>query len=108
MDKSSSNEISSIHPLNNQWLKIFIYSSDSVTQMYAFTRAMKRTWEIKLLTHWGLFFFQMEQFLLSDLQLVFPLDSLASSHPISVDVDHPKKIKQLFDRISYSKVLVFC
>lgn len=45
----------------------------------------------------------MEQFLLSDLQLVFPLDSLASSHPISVDVDHPKKIKQLFDRISYSK-----
>lgn len=50
----------------------------------------------------------MEQFLLSDLQLVFPLDSLASSHPISVDVDHPKKIKQLFDRISYSKVLVFC
>lgn len=45
----------------------------------------------------------MEQFLLSDLQSVFPLDSLASSHPISVEVDHPKKIKQLFDRISYSK-----
>ena len=47
---------------------------------------------------------QMEQFLLLDLQNVFPLDSLASSHPISVEVDHPKKIKQLFDRISYSKV----
>lgn len=45
----------------------------------------------------------MEQFLLSDLQRVFPLDSLASSHAISVEVDHPKKIKQLFDRISYSK-----
>lgn len=45
----------------------------------------------------------MEQFLLLDLQNVFPLDSLASSHPISVEVDHPKKIKQLFDRISYSK-----
>ena len=46
----------------------------------------------------------MEQFLLSDLQRVFPMDALASSHPISVEVDHPKKIKQLFDRISYSKV----
>lgn len=51
-----------------------------------------------------LFYLQMEQFLLADLQNVFPLDSLASSHPISVEVDHPKKIKQLFDRISYSKV----
>ena len=48
----------------------------------------------------------MEQFLLSDLQRVFPLDALASSHPISVEVDHPKKIKQLFDRISYSKVRI--
>lgn len=45
----------------------------------------------------------MEQFLLSDLQRVFPMDALASSHPISVEVDHPKKIKQLFDSISYSK-----
>ena len=51
-----------------------------------------------------LFYLQMEQFLLADLQNVFPLDSLASSHPISVEVDNPKKIKQLFDRISYSKV----
>ena len=50
------------------------------------------------------FILQMEAFLLYDLQNVFPLDSLASSHPISVEVDHPKKIKQLFDRISYSKV----
>ena len=48
----------------------------------------------------------MAQILLLDLQLVFPLDSLVSSHPISVEVDHPKKIKQIFDRISYSKVLV--
>ena len=48
----------------------------------------------------------MEVFLLYDLQNVLPLDSLASSHPISVEVDHPKKIKQLFDRISYSKVLI--
>ena len=88
--------------------KVSIYSSDLFTQMQAFTGTMKLTQEIKLLTHRGLVFFQMEQFLLSDLQLVFPLDSLASSHPISVDVDHPKKIKQLFDRISYSKVLIFC
>ena len=46
----------------------------------------------------------MEMFLLHDLQRVFPLDSLVSSHPISVEVDHPSKIKQIFDRISYSKV----
>ena len=62
-----------------------------------------------VVTNYGWYFktyLQMEQFLLSDLQRVFPLDALASSHPISVEVDHPKKIKQLFDRISYSKVRI--
>ena len=46
----------------------------------------------------------MDYFLLGDLQRVLPMDSLASSHPISVEVDHPDKIRQLFDRITYSKV----
>ena len=32
------------------------------------------------------------------------LDALASSHPISQPVDHPKQIKEIFDSITYNKV----
>ncbi|XP_013408526.1 uncharacterized protein LOC106172388 isoform X2 [Lingula anatina] len=45
----------------------------------------------------------MEQFLVEDLEYVFKLDGLASSHPIYVPVGHPDEINEIFDRISYSK-----
>lgn len=31
------------------------------------------------------------------------LDALESSHPISVPVNHPNEISEIFDRISYEK-----
>lgn len=38
-----------------------------------------------------------------ELQNVFGLDALESSHPISVEVGHPDEINEIFDRISYAK-----
>ena len=32
------------------------------------------------------------------------LDSVASSHPISVDVNNPDEINEIFDGITYGKV----
>ena len=39
-----------------------------------------------------------------DLFDVLNIDSLSSSHPIYVPVDHPEEIDQIFDSISYGKV----
>ena len=40
---------------------------------------------------------------LSTVQGVMGLDSLESSHPISIVVNHPDEISEIFDGISYSK-----
>ncbi|XP_029162416.1 aminopeptidase N-like [Nylanderia fulva] len=45
----------------------------------------------------------LEQFVIHDLQNVFSLDALESSHPISIEVGHPDEISEIFDRISYGK-----
>nr|XP_033334550.1 aminopeptidase N isoform X2 [Megalopta genalis]XP_033334551.1 aminopeptidase N isoform X2 [Megalopta genalis] len=45
----------------------------------------------------------LEQFVVHDLQIVFGLDVLESSHPISIKVGHPDEISEIFDRISYEK-----
>jgi aminopeptidase N len=42
-------------------------------------------------------------FIRDHLQEVFMLDALESSHPISVPVEHTDQIRQIFDRVSYSK-----
>lgn len=34
----------------------------------------------------------------------FNLDSMASTHPVEVDVKHPDEINEIFDTISYQKV----
>ncbi|XP_069952146.1 aminopeptidase N [Cherax quadricarinatus] len=44
-----------------------------------------------------------EQFVSNDLQDVLEMDSLESSHPISIPVGSPDEIDQIFDSISYSK-----
>lgn len=44
-----------------------------------------------------------QQFVVDDLQEVFELDSLKSSHPISVPVNNPDEINEIFDSISYGK-----
>jgi aminopeptidase N len=45
----------------------------------------------------------LEQFVIYDLQNVFALDALESSHQISIEVGHPDEINEIFDRISYGK-----
>lgn len=45
----------------------------------------------------------MDQFVCNELQNVFNLDSLASSHKISIEVHDPDSINEIFDRISYGK-----
>lgn len=48
---------------------------------------------------WGM----MDQFLTNNLHYAMALDSLQSSHPINVPVNHPDEISQIFDAISYRK-----
>ena len=45
----------------------------------------------------------LEQFVSHDMQHVLRIDSLATSHPISIPVKHPDEINEIFDRISYAK-----
>lgn len=45
----------------------------------------------------------METSLVERVHGVFGLDSLESSHKISVRVDHPDEIAEVFDGISYEK-----
>ena len=49
--------------------------------------------------------FQFDQFVVGDLQDVFNFDGLISSHPLYVPVNHPDEISEIFDRISYAKVI---
>ena len=44
-----------------------------------------------------------EQIIRGTVQNAMGLDALESSHPISVAVDHPDEISEIFDAISYSK-----
>lgn len=45
----------------------------------------------------------IEQIIINDVQDVFGIDALESSHPISVEVNDPNEINELFDDISYGK-----
>lgn len=52
----------------------------------------------------------LDQFVVSEVQMVFGLDALQSSHPVSIEVGNPDEINEIFDRISYAKgnSLEFC
>ncbi|XP_018306516.1 puromycin-sensitive aminopeptidase-like protein [Mycetomoellerius zeteki] len=45
----------------------------------------------------------MEQFVVHEFQSIFNLDALESSHPISIEVDYPDEINEIFDTITYVK-----
>lgn len=45
----------------------------------------------------------MDQFITTELQAVFSIDSLQTSHRISAEVDDTDEIQDIFDQISYSK-----
>lgn len=48
----------------------------------------------------------MDQFIVDDTQSSLTLDSHCNSHPISVPVKNPAEINQIFDTISYDKVIL--
>lgn len=50
----------------------------------------------------------MEVFVLNEVQSVFKLDALTSSHQISVEVYNPEEIGAIFDKISYGKGIFMC
>lgn len=45
----------------------------------------------------------MDQFVVNEVHSVFTLDALSTSHPISIKVENPDEINEIFDRISYTK-----
>lgn len=45
----------------------------------------------------------MDQFVVEEVHNVFKMDSLSSSHQISIPVNNPEEIGEIFDYISYSK-----
>lgn len=45
----------------------------------------------------------LERIVINELQDVFGLDALESSHPISVEVSHPDEINEIFGDICYKK-----
>jgi len=47
-----------------------------------------------------------EQFVSHDMFGAMNLDALDSSHPIEVEVGHPSEVDEIFDQISYSKVII--
>ena len=49
----------------------------------------------------------MDQFVVVDVQSTMKSDSLATSHPIYVPVQHPDEVNEIFDSISYGKVRIF-
>ena len=47
----------------------------------------------------------LDQFIVSDLETAMELDQLSNSHPVSVPVHDPAQISEIFDSISYDKVI---
>ncbi|ALC47212.1 CG14516 [Drosophila busckii] len=45
----------------------------------------------------------LDEFVVNELQTVFQLDALTTSHKISQEVGNPQEISEIFDRISYAK-----
>lgn len=48
-----------------------------------------------------------DQFVIQDLHTVFKIDSLLTSHQISMEVNTNSEITALFDTISYSKGMLY-
>ncbi|XP_035717445.1 aminopeptidase N-like isoform X1 [Vespa mandarinia] len=73
------------------WSDLWLNEGFASYVEYIGMNAVEPTWKV------------LEQFVVNDLQSVFGLDALQSSHPISIEVGHPDEISEIFDRISYEK-----
>ncbi|XP_076040625.1 aminopeptidase N-like isoform X3 [Oratosquilla oratoria] len=73
------------------WTDLWLNEGFASFLEYLGVDAVEKSWQMK------------EQFVIMDVQSVFRLDCLESSHPISIPVKNPDQINEIFDRISYSK-----
>ncbi|EZA48634.1 aminopeptidase N isoform X2 [Ooceraea biroi] len=73
------------------WTDLWLNEGFASYVEYIGMNAVEPTWKV------------LEQFVVHDLQNVFALDALESSHPISIVVGHPDEISEIFDKISYGK-----
>ncbi|CAL7935732.1 unnamed protein product [Xylocopa violacea] len=73
------------------WSDLWLNEGFASYVEYIGMNAVEPTWKV------------LEQFVVHDLQNVFGLDALESSHQISIEVEHPDEISEIFDRISYEK-----
>ncbi|XP_059049755.1 aminopeptidase N [Achroia grisella] len=73
------------------WSDIWLNEGFASYVEYVAVDAVEKTWKL------------MEVFVLNEVQSVFKLDALTSSHQISVEVGNPEEIGAIFDKISYGK-----
>ncbi|GBP46446.1 Aminopeptidase N [Eumeta japonica] len=73
------------------WSDIWLNEGFASYVEYVAVDAVEKSWKL------------MEVFVLNEIQSVFKLDALASSHQISVEVGNPEEIGAIFDKISYGK-----
>jgi len=73
------------------WTDLWLNEGFASYMEYLGTDAVEPSWQM------------LEQIVVDDVQDVFAIDCLESSHPISIPVGHPDEINEIFDRISYGK-----
>ncbi|XP_041970212.1 aminopeptidase N [Aricia agestis] len=73
------------------WSDIWLNEGFASYVEYVAVDAVEKSWKL------------MEVFVLNEIQSVFKLDALTSSHQISVEVGNPEEIGAIFDKISYGK-----
>ncbi|XP_053387798.1 aminopeptidase N-like [Mercenaria mercenaria] len=88
------------HELSHQWFGNLVTPSwwDDLWLNEGFATYMQYMGVDHVHPEWKMF----EQFVV-DLQDVFNIDGLISSHPVYVPVAHPNEINAIFDKISYAK-----
>lgn len=73
------------------WSDLWLNEGFATYMEYVGVDAVEPTWK------------SMDQFVLNEVQGVFTLDALSTSHKIWIEVHDPDEINEIFDRISYGK-----